>query len=61
MKPQYDMGSYRYQLDAARTETKNISVALIRRIMLDIDDETDLALMLKQNEKPDFCNLIHNF
>ena len=61
MKPQYDMGSYRYQLDAARTETKNISVALIRRIMLDIDDKTDLELMLKQNEKPDFCNMIHNF
>jgi len=28
--------------------------------MLDIDDELDLAFMLKQNEKPDFCKKIRN-
>ena len=54
----YDMGSYTYQIDAARTKTKNISVALIRRIMLDIDDESDLAFMLKQKDNPDLCNKI---
>ena len=54
----YDMGSYTYQIDAARTKTKNISVALIRRIMLAIDDESDLAFMLKQKDNPDLCNKI---
>jgi len=55
---QYDRGSYMHQLDAAKTVTKNTSIALIRRIMLDIDDLSDLSLMLNQNEKPDFCKKI---
>ena len=58
MQTRYDMGSYTHQIDAASTKTKNISIALIRRMMLDIDDEYDLAFMLKQNAKPDFCNKI---
>jgi len=58
MKTNYDMGSYTFQMDAARTKTENISIALIRRMMLDIDDEHDLAFMLKQNDKPDFCKKI---
>ena len=58
MQTRYDMGSYTHQIDAARTKTSNISIALIRRMMLDIDDEYDLAFMLKQNSKPDFCNKI---
>ena len=58
METRYDMGSYTHQVDAASTKTKNISIALIRRMMLDIDDEYDLALMPKQNAKPDFCSKI---
>ena len=58
MQTRYDMGSYTHQMDAASTKTKNISIALIRRMMLDIDDESDLTFMLKQNAKPDFCNKI---
>ena len=58
MKTSYDMGSYTFQMDAARTKTENISIALIRRMMLDIDDEHDLAFMLKQNAKQDFCKKI---
>ena len=58
MQTRYDMGSYTHQIDAARTKTNNISIALIRRMMLNIDDESDLAFMLKQNNKPDFCNKI---
>ena len=58
MQTRYDMGSYTHQMDAASTKTKNISIALIRRMMIDIDDEYDLAFMLKQNSKPDFCNKI---
>ena len=61
MKTQYDRGSYAFQLDAARAVSQNVSVALIRRIMLDIDDEHDLTFMLNQNEKPDFCKRISNF
>jgi len=60
MKTNYDMGSYTFQMDAARTKTKNISIALIRRMMLDIDDEHDLAFMLKQSDKPDFCKKIES-
>ena len=61
MKTQYDRGSYVFQLDAAKAVSQNVSVALIRRIMLDIDDEHDLTFMLNQNEKPDFCKRISNF
>jgi 2-phospho-L-lactate guanylyltransferase (CobY/MobA/RfbA family) len=61
MDTYYDMGSYSYQIDAARVETQNISVALIRGIMLDIDDESDLTFMLNQSEKPDFCKKIRDF
>ena len=60
MKTQYDRGSYSYQLNAAKSVTQKVSLALIRRVMLDIDDELDLAFMLKQNEKPDFCKKIRN-
>ena len=60
MQTKYDLGSYTHQVDAARTRTNNISIALIRRMMLDIDDESDLAFMLKQNTKPDFCNKIES-
>ena len=60
MKTRYDMGSYTFQVDAASTSTKNISIALIRRIMLDIDDESDLEFMLKQKGKPHFCSKIES-
>ena len=60
METRYDMGSYTFQIDAASTKTKNISIALIRRMMLDIDDESDLAFMIKQNAKPDFCKKIES-
>jgi len=58
METRYDMGSYTFQMDGARTKTRNISIALIRGMMLDIDDEFDLAFMLKQNSKQDFCKKI---
>ena len=60
MDTRYDMGSYTFQIDAAKTKTENISVALISRMMLDIDDEFDLAFMLKQNVKQDFCKKIES-
>ena len=54
------MGSYTFQIDAAKTKTENISIALISRMMLDIDDELDLTFMLKQNIKQDFCKKIES-
>ena len=60
MKTKYDMGSYKFQMDAANTKTRNTSMALIRRIMLDIDDESDLEFMLKQKGKPHFCSKIES-
>ena len=60
MKTSYDMGSYTFQIDAAKTKTDDVSIALIRRMMLDIDDEHDLAFMLKQNDKLDFCKKIES-
>ena len=60
MNTRYDMGSYTFQMDAAKTRTKNTSISLIRRMMLDIDDESDLTFMLKQNTKPDFCKKIES-
>ena len=61
METQYDRGSYVFQLHAAKARSQNVSVALIRRIMLDIDDEYDLTFMLNQNEKPALCKKISNF
>ena len=58
METQYDRGSYSYQLKAAKTVTQNVSIAFIRRIMLDIDDDSDLQYMIKQNEKPEFIEKI---
>ena len=60
MKTKYDMGSYKFQMDAASNKTRNVSIALIPRIMLDIDDESDLVFMLKQNSKPNFCSKIQS-
>ena len=58
METQYDRGSYSYQLKAAKIVTQNVSVAFIRRIMLDIDDDSDLQYMIKQNEKPEFIEKV---
>ena len=60
METQYDRGSYSYQLRAARIVTQNVSVAFIRRIMLDIDDNSDLQYMIKQNEKPEFIEKVRS-
>jgi len=60
MKTNYDMGSYTFQMDSARTRTENISIALIRRMMLDIDDEHDLAIMLKQTDTLDLSKKIES-
>ena len=60
METQYDRGSYSYQLKAAKYVTQNVSIAFIRRIMLDIDDDSDLQYIIKQNEKPEFIEKVRS-
>ena len=58
MKPRYDEGSYSFQIESAKNFDVRISVGLIFRLMLDIDNREDLEFVLKQNIKPDFCEKI---
>ena len=58
MMPRYDEGSYSFQIESAKNFDVRISVGLIFRLMLDIDNREDLEFVLKQNIKPDFCEKI---
>ena len=55
MKTRYDEGSYKFQFEAARSKTNHYSLALIQRIMLDIDNMSDIDFALKKNIKPSVC------
>ncbi len=58
MSTRYDEGSYTFQIDAAKEKNIRISVGLINRLMLDVDNYTDLEFALKQNVKPKLCEKI---
>ena len=58
MKPRYDEGSYSFQIESAKNYDVRISIGLIYRLMLDIDNTEDLEFVLKQNIKPEFCDKI---
>ena len=58
MTPRYDEGSYSFQIESAETSNVKISVGLIYRLMLDIDNPEDLEFVLKHNIKPEFCQKI---
>ena len=55
MQTRYDEGSYKFQFDAAKQHTNNYSLALIQRIMLDIDSHEDVNFAIKKNIKPSIC------
>ncbi len=55
MKTHYDEDSYKIHLDIGKSMTSNTSLILLRRIMLDVDNQEDLKFLLSQNEKPEFC------
>ena len=57
MKTHYDEDSYKIHLHVGKSLTFNTSLVLLRRIMLDIDNQEDLKLLLSQNEKPQLVNL----
>jgi len=58
MTPRYDEGSYSFQIESAKTNNVKISVGLVYRLMLDIDNPEDLEFVLKHNIKPEFCQKI---
>lgn len=60
MKTRYDEGSYKFQLEPIKTTKMNYSLALIRRIMIDIDNVIDVNYMIKLNIKPSFCDKIRD-
>ena len=55
MDTRYDEGSYRPQFDSAMIKTSNYSLALIQRIMLDIDSQNDVNFAIQKNMKPIIC------
>ncbi len=59
MTTHYDEDSYKIHLEIGKKYTKNTSLVLIKSIMFDIDNLSDLKLLIKQNEKPKICNEIH--
>ena len=58
MKPRYDEGSYIFQVESAKNFDVKISIGLINRFMLDIDNMEDLDFVLKHNIKPEFCEKV---
>ena len=58
MKPRYDEGSYSFQIESAKKYDVEISVGLIYRLMLDIDNTEDVDFVLNHNIKPEFCKLL---
>jgi len=58
MKTHYDNDSYRNHMNTAKEHTRNVAMVFVKRIMLDIDDQEDLKILLKQNEKPELVKKI---
>lgn len=59
MKTHYDEDSYKIHLEVGKSLTSNTSLILLRRIMLDVDNQDDLKFLLSHNEKPEFCSKIN--
>tara|TARA_B100000029_G_scaffold140176_1_gene135339 strand:- start:1622 stop:2260 length:639 start_codon:yes stop_codon:yes gene_type:complete len=55
METRYDEGSYKFQFESAMLNTSHYSLALIQRIMLDIDSREDVNFVLQKNLKPVLC------
>ena len=61
MKTRYDEGSYKFQFEPIKTAKMKYSLALIHRIMIDVDNLVDVDYILKHNIKPSFCAKIKFF
>ena len=60
METHYDEDSYKIHLTTAKSRNIPTTFALIRRIMWDIDDITDVEFILSNIEKPELVNKIRN-
>ena len=58
METHYDEDSYKIHLQTGRKHTRNTSLVLIRRIMMDVDNNDDLGFVLGQNENSEICEKI---
>jgi len=58
MKTRYDEGSYKYQFEPIKTARMKYSLALIHRIMIDIDNIGDVNYVIKHDIKPSFCTKV---
>ena len=61
MTTRYDEGTYKSHLDEAKCNSVDFSLVLIRRLMLDIDSQSDIEFAMKYNEKPDLCKKMLDF
>ncbi|SHO47586.1 2-phospho-L-lactate guanylyltransferase [Nitrosotalea sinensis] len=57
METHYDEDSYKIHLDTAEKRNTSSALVLIRRIMLDIDDQSDLRFILSLSENDVTTNL----
>ena len=60
METHYDEDSYKIHLQTGRIHTRKTLLVLMRRIMMDVDNNEDLEFVIGQNEKPDFCEKVEN-
>ena len=58
MKTRYDEGSYKFQFEPIRLAKMEYSLALIHRVMIDIDNIVDVNYLIRQNVKPLICGKI---
>ena len=58
MKTRYDEGSYKFQFEPIRLAKMEYSLALIHRVMIDIDNIVDVNYLIRQNVKPLICEKI---
>ena len=59
LKTRYDEGSYKFQFEPFKSSKIKYSLALIYRIMIDIDNIVDVNYLIKQNLKPSFSTQIN--
>ncbi len=60
MITRYDEGNYCMQVESAKKNNIRISVGLIYRLMLDVDNCNDLEFALMLNIKPELCESIRH-
>jgi len=59
METHYDEDSYKIHLKTGKAISAKTSLVLIKRIMIDVDNQHDIEFLLKQNEKPNLCDKIN--